>query len=209
MARPQLHSAEVILDAARTLVLDRGLASATVGEIARVSGAPTGSIYHRFGSRDDLLARLWIRGVRRSQQAVLDAAQVEDPMEAAVAAAMAVYDFCDRNPADARLLLAYRRDDLLQGATAPDVTQDLRELNRPVEQFMRRLAATLYGRANPAAVDRVVLATFDLPHGAVRRPLLGGGKLSARRRRDLEVAVRAVLTDESARSRQPVSRPVG
>jgi hypothetical protein len=118
---------------------------------------------------------------------------------------MAVYDFCDRNPADARLLLAYRREDLLQGATAPDIAQDLRELNRPIEQALRKLAAALYGRATPAAVDRVLLATFDLPHGAVRRPLIGGGKLSARRRRDLELAVRAVLTEDSTRSRPSVS----
>ena len=195
MPRRPLYSAEMILDAARTLVLDRGLSSATVGEIARVSGAPTGSIYHRFGSRDDLLARLWIRAVRRSQQAALDAARMEDPVAAAVAAAMSVYDFCDRNPADARLLLAYRREDMLQDAITQAVVHDLQELNRPVEQLLRRLAVALYGRATAAAVDRVALAAFDLPHGAVRRPLINGGKLSPRRRRDLEVAVRAVLTE--------------
>jgi AcrR family transcriptional regulator len=196
MPRRQLYSVEMILDAARTLVLDRGLSSATVGEIARASGAPTGSIYHRFGSRDDLLARLWIRAVRRSQQAFFAAAKVEDPVAAAVAAAMSVYDFCVQNPADARLLLAYRREDLLQGAATPEVAQDLQELNRPVEQLIRRLAGALYGRATAGAVDRVLLAVFDLPHGAVRRPLISGGKLSSRRRRDLEVAVRAVLTEE-------------
>jgi len=195
MPRPQLHAPESILDAARALVLDRGLAAATIGEIARLSGAPTGSIYHRFGSRDDLLARMWIRGIRRSQQACLDAAaRTGEPLEAAVAAALAVYDFCDRHPADARLLLAFRREDLLQNATAPEVVRELQDLNRPVVNAMRDLARRLYGRATPAAIDQVVLAVFDLPHGAVRRPLISGEKLSARRRQSLEAAVRAALT---------------
>lgn len=196
MPRRQLHTPEAILDAARTLVLDRGVTAATVNEIARLSGAPTGSIYHRFGSRHDLLARMWIRAVRRSQQAFLDATRTDEPVDAAVTGAMAVYDFCDHNPADARLLLAFRREDLLQDATTPEVSQELQDLNRPIERALRSLAARLYGRATAAAIDRVVLAVFDLPHGAVRRPLISGMKLSARRRRSLETAIRAVLTDE-------------
>src|SRR5258706_6853164 len=197
MPRPQLHPPDTILDAARTLVRDRGLAAATIAEIARLSGAPTGSIYHRFGSRDDLLARMWIRAVRRSQEAFLDAARTAEPIEAAVAAALSVYDFCDRHPGDAQLLLAFRRDDLLQGATTPEVARDLQELNRPIEHAMRELASRLYGRATPAAIDRVALTVFDLPHGTVRRPLISGTKLSERRRHSLETAVRAVLTEQT------------
>src|SRR5215204_5291529 len=67
MARPQLHPTDTMLDAARDLLLEDGSRSATIEAIASSSGAPTGSIYHRFGSRDALIARLWMRAVYRSQ----------------------------------------------------------------------------------------------------------------------------------------------
>jgi AcrR family transcriptional regulator len=43
----------------------------TVDRIIDSSGAPKGSIYHRFSTVDDLLAAMWIRAVRRSQAAFL------------------------------------------------------------------------------------------------------------------------------------------
>ena len=82
MPRPTLHSTNAILDSARKLLLEQGAGSATIEAIAGASGAPTGSIYHRFGSRDAMLARLWIRAVRRSQENFLAACAAEDPRAA-------------------------------------------------------------------------------------------------------------------------------
>src|ERR687897_2072654 len=101
MARPQLHLTNTMLDAARGLLLEQGAGSATVEAIAGESGAPTGSIYHRFGSRDELLARLWLRAVYRSQASFLAALEQEDPQDATLAAAMSIIDFCETEPADA------------------------------------------------------------------------------------------------------------
>ena len=75
MARPRLHDPDSILDATLTVVLDRGAPEATIQAIAAESGAPTGSIYHAFGSREALLARMWVRAARRSQERFLEAAQ--------------------------------------------------------------------------------------------------------------------------------------
>ena len=55
------YTEEQILDAAATLVADAGLESVSVAAIARVVGAPSGSIYHRFASRKHLLGALWVR----------------------------------------------------------------------------------------------------------------------------------------------------
>ena len=44
--------------AALRLVADRGPQAVTVAALAREVGAPTGSIYHRYRSRDELLAKL-------------------------------------------------------------------------------------------------------------------------------------------------------
>ena len=47
-------------------------------------------------------------------------------------------------------------------------------LNRPVERAVVQLARRLYGRRSRAALDRTLLAVFDLPYGAARRHLISG-----------------------------------
>lgn len=195
MPRPVIHHTEGILDAARALVLEHGAAAATIDRIAGASGAPVGSLYHRFGSRDALLARLWVRAVKRSQERYLHA--LEDPsaapVEAAVAAALAVYDHALADRGDARLLVSLRREDLLERPLPPEIARELDELNRPLGRAMARLARVLYGRAGRAQVERVVLATVDLVHGALRRHLVAGTSPPPATRTQLERAVRAAL----------------
>jgi AcrR family transcriptional regulator len=197
MPRPELHPTDSILDAARGVVLDQGLSAATIAAIAESSGAPVGSIYHRFGSVDDMLTEMWIRAVRRSQERFAAAAEQDDPTEAAVAAALSVYDFCVEHPADGRLLLSYRPEDLAGARTDPRQRAELARLNDPVATVVKDLARRLYGRASRKSLDRVIMAVFDLPHGAVRRPLINGETLSPQRRDAVEAAVRAVLADAS------------
>jgi AcrR family transcriptional regulator len=193
--RPELHPTDSILDAARKVVLNHGVGAATVAAIAESSGAPVGSIYHRFGSVDDLLAEMWIRAVRRSQVRFAAAAEQPDPVEAVVGAALSVYDFCVDHPADGRLLLSFRPEDIAGGRIDPRQRAELEGLNEPVKAVVKDLARRLYGRASRRSLDRVILAVFDLPHGAVRRPLANREKLSPRRREAVESAVRAVLAD--------------
>jgi AcrR family transcriptional regulator len=193
MPRPQIHTTDTMLDAARDLLLEEGAGSATVEAIGVASGAPTGSIYHRFGSRDVLLARLWIRAVQRSQRSFLAALEHEDPREAAVAASLSIIDFCRDHPADARLLVSFRREDLIRTVPQPELAAELEQLNRPVERAVADLARRLYGRRTRAALDRTLLIVFDLPYGAARRYLITGGKLPPGLRDDLITSVRALL----------------
>jgi AcrR family transcriptional regulator len=188
-----VHPTDAMLDAARALLLEEGSRSATMEAIAKASGAPTGSIYHRFGSRDELIARLWIRAVYRSQAAFVAAAEREDPREAALAAAMSIIDFCEEQPGDAQLLAAFRREDLLKAIPEGAVAEELSSLNRPVERAVVRLAQRLYGKRSRAALDRTLLAVFDLPYGAARRYLIAGSPLPSRLRDDLGRAIAAVI----------------
>ena len=184
-----------MLDAARDVLLEDGSRSATIEAIAGASGAPTGSIYHRFGSRDELIARSWMRAVRRSQAAFLAALEAPDARKAALAAAMSIIDFCEEQPADARLLVSFRREDLIRSLPKGPVTYELAELNRPVERAVVDLARRLYRSRSRAALDRTLLAVFDLPYGAARRHLIRGAGMPPGLRADLSRAVCAVLDD--------------
>ena len=182
-----------MLDAARVLLLEQGGRAATVEAIAKASGAPSGTIYHRFGSRDELIARLWIRGVQRSQAAFLAAIEGREPREAVVAGGLSILDFCAEEPADAKLLVAFRHDDLVRAAPTGALAEELERLNEPVERAVVDLTRGLYGRASRAALDRVLLAVFDLPYGAVRRHLVAGRPLPSGLRSDLARAIEAVV----------------
>jgi AcrR family transcriptional regulator len=187
-----------MLDAARDLLLGEGSRSATMEAIAAASGAPTGSIYHRFGSRDELVARLWMRAVYRSQASFVAALEREEAREAALAAAMSIIDFCEEYPADAQLLVAFRREDLIRAIPEGALAEELNVLNRPVERAIVQLARRLYGSRSRAALDRTLLAVFDLPYGAARRYLISRAPLPSRLRADLGRAVEAVIDEPIA-----------
>ena len=193
MPRPQLHTTDAMLDAARDLLLEDGSWKATMDAIAQASGAPTGSLYHRFGSRDELIARLWVRAVQRSQASFIAALEDDDPRQAALAAALSIIDFCEEHAADAQLLMAFRREDLVRSLPPGPLAEEVAELNQPVGRAIADLARRLYGRRSRTALERTLLAVFDLPYGAVRRHLIAGDPLPTSLRGDLTRAVEAVL----------------
>ena len=184
-----------MLDAARDLLLESGTRAATVEAIAGASGAPVGTIYHRFGSRESLLTRLWMRAVYRSQASFVAAMERPDAKDAAVAAALSLFDFCDEHPGDARLLASFGREDLIGVTPDGPLADELAELNRPVERALVALTKRLYGSRSRRALDRTLLITFDLPYGATRRLLTAGRPLSRGLRSDLETAVRRVIDE--------------
>src|SRR5271163_3238385 len=102
VAPPRKHETDVILDAARALVLDDGPRSASVAAIAKASGAPPGTLYHRFGNRNGILTAAWLRALERFQARAM-AADADTALESAVAMAVTVVSFTRELPEDARL----------------------------------------------------------------------------------------------------------
>ncbi len=189
-----MFSTDAILDAARGVVVERGARAATVEAIATAAAVPVGSIYHRFSSVDELLARVWLRAVRASQQAALEVlGGGEAPIEGAVAVALAMYDHCLAHPADTLLLDAMSRTQLMDGAPS-ELREELERVNDEIERRMAGVARSLFGRGDARARNLVVLALVDLPHGFAHRELSSGRPTPARRER-LPAAVRAVLED--------------
>lgn len=168
MAPPRKHETDVILDAARTLVLDGGPRAASVAAIAKASGAPAGTLYHRFGNRDGILTAAWLRALRRFQERAL-AADGETPADTAVAMAVAAVAFARALPEDARLLLTIRPGDLLDDEPDAAFRQTLAEMNAPLTECVAALARELYGNSRARSVDAVARAVADLPYAVVRR----------------------------------------
>ena len=193
MAPPRKHDTDRILDAARALVLRDGPRAASVAAIARESGAPAGTLYHRFGSRDKVLEAAWLRALERFQQCALVAADDPDPLEAAVAMAGSHVSFARAWPQDARLLLTLRRDDLLDADPDHGLRARLDVINAPLEHALARLTKLLTGRTDRRSSDAVVRAVVDLPNAAIRRHLRDNGPLPPWLASDVSAAARRLL----------------
>jgi AcrR family transcriptional regulator len=168
VAPPRKHETDVILDATRALVLAGGPRAASVAAIAKASGAPAGTLYHRFGNRDGVVTAAWLRALERFQARAM-APQAETAADTAVAMAVAAISFARELPEDARLLLTIRTGDLLDGQPAPAFHKTLAAMNAPLVERVHELAERLYGSGDPRAVDALNRAVADLPYAVVRR----------------------------------------
>lgn len=192
----RFHSEEQILLAVRDLLLEHGSRGVTTAAVSERSGAPTGSLYHRFGSRSVMVAEMWVRTIRSFHAELLRATAAAEPgVERAVAVAGAIVDFASRRPQDARLLLVASREELLADRSLPAaLAESVRTLNAPVEALARQVTREIYGRVTPRALERVVIAVEGVPYTVVRRRLLHSsdpGPLWPL----VERAARAILTD--------------
>jgi AcrR family transcriptional regulator len=172
VAPPRKHQTDVILDAARALVLDGGPRAASVAAIAKTSGAPAGTLYHRFGNRDGILTAAWLRALERFQSRALAAAggtPGRAALETATAMAVAAVSFARELPDDARLLLTIRPGDLLDDEPDAAFRETLAAMNAPLTERIAELARQLYGNDKPRSVDAVARAVADLPYAVVRR----------------------------------------
>jgi AcrR family transcriptional regulator len=179
----------------------------TTAAVSELSGAPTGTLYHRFGSRANMVAELWIRTIRRLQESVAAAADAAAPgTERAVTIALATVDFCADSKEDARLLTLASREKLrrTEGLSLEN-QRALEQLNDPVMRQIHRIVVELPAQGvEPEELrDRVTFAAISVPYVAVRQALNSGGDLH-RMRSMVEAAVRAVLAD---RPTEPGTRP--
>lgn len=171
MARPARFTDDDLLDAAAVALGEVG-PGLTVADVGRAAGAPTGSIYHRFASRDELLARLWIRSIQRFHVGLLAAFETDDPDAAVVAAATHVPRYCREHPRDALAMTLHRQSRLVE--TCPeDLRETVAHVNDDIEAATRALVRRRYGRVTARRTEVVRIATRLCPYGMVR-PFVGG-----------------------------------
>ncbi|PWH07724.1 TetR/AcrR family transcriptional regulator [Brachybacterium endophyticum] len=170
MARPARFTADDILDGAARALLSIG-PSLTIADIARAIEGPSGSIYHRFASREELLGRLWLRSIGRFHEDLLEAMALPDPWAAIAASARCVPDFCRRHPAQARSMLLFSRARLLEAGPA-SLREDARGVNDAIDEAQVDLAQRAYGAEADARLEVLSVAIRQSPYG-ITRPFIG------------------------------------
>ncbi|MGA4508147.1 TetR/AcrR family transcriptional regulator [Propionibacteriaceae bacterium G1746] len=171
MARPARFSPDDIMDAASAAVLEHGR-GATLAQVAQALGGPTGSIYHRFASRDELMAALWLRSIRRFHVGLMAAYTLPDPQEALLAATRHIPMHCREHPADAMAMTLHRQP-VLASSGPVSLRDEARMINDEVDAAMRDLVVARYGEDSDDGFRLVMLATRMCPFGMVR-PFVGG-----------------------------------
>ncbi|MDA0637835.1 TetR family transcriptional regulator [Nonomuraea sp. MCN248] len=181
MARPARFTADQFLDAAVRKAAAAGPAAVTMSAVAAELGAPNGSIYHRFATRTDLLAEMWLRTVETFQEGYLTvlgtpaSGPTHDAAQVARAAARQVVAWSRAHPEQATVLL-YGADDFDRAHWSEPHLRRAEAGDQRVRTALAALTDALELHA-PEAADRVTLALIDLPLALVRRHLRAGTTL--------------------------------
>jgi AcrR family transcriptional regulator len=175
VGRKALFDRSDMTGAALRLVASRGPGAVTVAALAREAGAPTGSIYHRFRSREQLLAELWMDVVEGFQRRFVEALQGVSDVDGAVEAARFMAIWTREHPMEARLLMLHRRQDFVSGAWPDELAARAAALEPQIGAALRGYALRAFGRVDSDVMARLRYALLDAPFGAIR-PYLQGQK---------------------------------
>ncbi len=169
MGRHARFSEAQILDASASLVAEAGPSAATIAAICAASGAPAGSIYHRFASRDVVLGRLWLWKAALFQDNFVAALAEPDPVEAGLRAALSLPRTARADFPAARIMLLHRREDFLGDGWPAELQAEALRLKQQVDDGLDELTRRLFGRASASASSATRFAVIDIPFAAVRR----------------------------------------
>jgi AcrR family transcriptional regulator len=186
------------LDAAQAIAAAAGPAAATIAAIAGRLGAPTGSFYHRFASRDVLLGELWLRTVLDFQRGLKAALDVGNGLQAALHTPAWVR----AHPDEARLLLIYDRRDFIQGEGPDELRDRVAEMTRHMEAGAARRSRAVFGATGREEVRLAQFLISEMPVAAVRQHLVRDEPPPPLVDRLIRITYRAVVADYRAQKRQ-------
>lgn len=169
MGRKAHFKRDEFMDAALRLVAQGGPGALTVSALAGGMKAPIGSVYHRFPSRDVILAELWIRAVEQFQRGFLEALACNGLL-----ASLYTAEWVRKHPNEGRLLLLYRREELLSGDWPEHLKEDVARLSRELDSGIRSFAQKRFGSLTKESLRRSTFALVDVPLAAVRQYLQEG-----------------------------------
>lgn len=146
----------------------------TIETLTTATGISMGSIYHRFGSREGLMAETWLEAVSQFQRQFI-AALAPGTRAAGLDAAMSIPRFCRANRDQAIILACCRQSEFVGETTPASLRQRIDTANDEASIAIRRFAKAV-GR--PVLACRLALVAYPLgavrlylPHSAVPRTL--------------------------------------
>jgi AcrR family transcriptional regulator len=151
------------LAAARDLAAANGPAAVTVNSVTERLGAPSGSFYYRFASRDLLLAELWLSTALAFQAGFVAAIKAGDGLAAALHTPVWVRAHLD----DARAFLLYHRDDFAHGHWPKALKDRVARQARRVDASYRRFARDAFAGAGAREIQLARFVLADVPKAAV------------------------------------------
>lgn len=198
MARLAKYNEAMILAAAAKLVAADGPNAATMTAIRAALGAPSGSLYHRFQSRDELLGRLWLSKARLFQDGWAAALSLPDPVAAGLQAALSMPRIAREDLEGARIMLLHRREDFSSDTWPAEMKAEAERLGVQAREAMGRMTERLFNSHSASARRATVFATLDIPFAAVRRFVSDGTAPPMHLDVLIAVAYQAVIHQERA-----------
>jgi AcrR family transcriptional regulator len=186
------------LTAAQAIAVAQGPAAVTIASITARLGAPTGSFYHRFASRNVVLGELWLRTVLDFQEGIGAALDAGDGLRAALHTPAWVR----AHPDNARLLLMYDRRDFIQGEWPEELRERVAEMTERMEAGSRQRARVIFGEDGREEVRLAQFLIAEVPVAAVRQHLVRREPPPPLVDRLIRTTYRAVVADHRARKRK-------
>ncbi|MFK7958494.1 MAG: TetR/AcrR family transcriptional regulator [Lysobacterales bacterium] len=182
-----LNHTEIFATVSRQL---NTVGSVTVRDIVGETGVSVGSLFHRFGSREGLLAEAWLDALVAFQTVFLGALDGASH-DAGLQAALATPRFCRREPDRAALLACCRASEFLSSKTPKPISKSIKNANRAVEKAVRG-----FSHQQTLSIQCCRLALAAIPLGAVRI-YLPGQPVPKSVDRYIEAAYKAVTAADS------------
>jgi AcrR family transcriptional regulator len=178
MVRGSKFDQAEFVDAALMLLSEGGPTAVTMAAIARLSGAPTGSIYHRFPSRSAVVAAAWLRAMTVFADQVEAMLAISDTLGAAAPTLVA---WSRAHPHEARALFLNEPASLFDTAPPEDLSAAIRASEARVDDaFARWLDAQAPGEKPRAETfARLRFAMVDGPIALIRPYLQSGAPIPA------------------------------
>lgn len=171
MGRSSRFTREQLVGQAVEVAAEQGPDAVSMLGVAKAVGAPSGSMYHRFDSRPQLLGEVW--------QAALEAFQdywwvrAKDEQEAGNIAVVTLH-WARHHRSLARVLLLHSVDRFVIDECPAAIRDAINGLQQRTAKQLREMAQRFLGHADARAVERTTFALANLPIAAIRRPLKEG-----------------------------------
>ena len=170
MGRKAKFSKTDFINTALDLLAEHGLSGVNMASIAQKTSAPVGSVYHRFSSRELLLAELWVELIQSFQSEFIEKLKKGDLKKAS----LHTLEWVRANPNKAKVFLLHRREDLIKGdwpeALKERVEGLISRLNEALCEFTRKEL----GKATKKNLARITFCLIHVPTSAVRGILESG-----------------------------------